>query len=157
MTGAEFVLPHHPGRCVYLRGDGAAKAAPFTGWYAEIGYVLTGKQRTYRPERASFGSPVPRLAVSDPPSIGSWEVLAHISHANPNSNVGIDGSVAPQARIRSGAHNISRFGVHWTPVANLKLMLEYQIVGTHRVNPANSQNPEPIWLRSIHTADGGTN
>ncbi len=99
----------------------------FDAWYLSAGYILTG-------EEAVIGGPVtPKRPMGKSGGIGAWEVAARFSgfraEREPFYNLDKQFASSPQPTDTGTGSSTTVdawiAGVHWTPISNAKVFLEY--------------------------------
>ena len=111
---AAFVRDGLNGQAEYVRTTVERNGEPdltFDGWYAQMGYVLTGEVRPYKGNK--FGRIKP-TSIFGQGGTGAWEVVARYSTVD-LSDGNIDG----------GEEDNFTLGVNWYPTPTLRFMANY--------------------------------
>jgi phosphate-selective porin OprO and OprP len=118
----------------------------FDGWYAFLGYSLTGEQHPYDPTTASFRNLRPAKPLGSPGGWGAWEVLARYS------SIDLDYqpfATAATGGIAGGKQDVWTIGLNWYPNNAIKFQLDYDNIKVNHVNaPANDISADAVVLRS---------
>jgi len=77
-------------QAMYIKSNNDKDNLRFTGYHAQVAYVLTGESRTHNMQGGSFG----QIKPSSSSNYGAWEVAARYNRINLDSNhvVGGDGN-----------------------------------------------------------------
>lgn len=82
------------------------------GYYAQVGWILTGESRKYKTSSASFDK------VKPSGDKGAWEVFARIDHMSADDGTNID--------LVGGEYaDVLTVGVNWYASSNVKMSLNY--------------------------------
>lgn len=118
----------------------------FGGWYAFLGYALTGEQHPYDPTTASFRNLRPAKPLGTPGGWGAWEVLARFSSIDLDY---LPFASAASGGIAGGKQNVWTIGLNWYPNNAVKFQLDYDNIKVNHVNaPANDISADAVVLRS---------
>lgn len=99
----------------------------FSGYYAEVGYFLTGEQRPYSTAKGAWTTVRPANPFSLSGSgWGAFEIAGRYSFADLNSGTPSQGGVF------GGKQSIYQIGLNWYPVTNVRFLLNYLIAGVDR-------------------------
>lgn len=104
----------------------------FSGWYAHAAYTLLGTPRQWVPDTATWEPPTSDRRFD--PANGEWgrlEVAARVSTVDLNS-----------ADVRGGRQRVWSASAIWSPVAPLRLLLQYQ-------HAAVAGGPAPRRLNAV--------
>ena len=91
-----------------LSRNGGLPDLDFSGWYAQVGWFITGESRTYNRKSGTFGRIKPEH------SYGAWEVAMRISDIDLNSS-----------DIAGGTEKNSTVGINWYATKSTRLSLNY--------------------------------
>ncbi|HEX9464136.1 MAG TPA: porin [Alphaproteobacteria bacterium] len=95
----------------------------FSGYYAEVGYFLTGESRPYKITKAVWDTVVPDAPLSKSGGWGAWEIAGRYSTVNLNS-----GRLG-QGGVLGGKQQVYQAGLNWYPVRYVRFMLDYLNAG----------------------------
>jgi len=93
---------------VGLSRNGGLPDLDFSGWYAQVGWFITGEARTYNRKYGSFGRIKPKH------DYGAWEVAVRISDLDLNSN-----------DVFGGTERNTALAVNWYATKSLRVSLNY--------------------------------
>lgn len=91
-----------------LSRKGGAEDLGFSGWYAQVGWFITGEARTYDRKSGSFGRIKPKNGY------GAWEVAVRVSDINLN-----DGDIA------GGTERNNALALNWYATKSMRVSLNY--------------------------------
>jgi len=91
-----------------LSRNGGAPDVDFSGWYAQLGWFITGESRTYNRKSGSFGRIKPKHGY------GAWEVALRVSDIDLNSS-----------DIGGGTERNAAVAVNWYVTKSLRASLNY--------------------------------
>lgn len=116
ITGLEaaFVNGGLNGQAEYVRADverNGLSDLSFDGWYAQMGYVITGEQRTYKGNK--FGRIKPK-SIFGQGGTGAWELVARYSTVDLTSK-----------DIVGGEQDNFTLGVNWYATPTIRFMANY--------------------------------
>jgi phosphate-selective porin OprO/OprP len=95
--------------------SGVTNDPDFAGYYAQVGYFLTGESRGYRKAQGCFDAVKPaENAFGEDGGYGAWEVAARVS----SLDLADDG-------VDNGELEDLTFGVNWYLNPNTRVMLDY--------------------------------
>jgi len=94
---------------VWLHDDGS-----LSGFYAEVGYYLTGEHRVY--EGGLWGRTKPESNFLEDGGLGAWELVARYSSLDLNDDA---------AEVYGGKMDNRSIGVNWYLHSNARLMFNY--------------------------------
>ncbi len=101
----------------YMRMDVSGTSgnpdADFDGYYAEIGYFLTGERKNYSPGSGTFGRIKPNSIVGEG-GIGAWQLATRFSSLDLT-----DGAII------GGEEDNVTLGLNWWPIPNLRFSANY--------------------------------
>ena len=105
----------------------------FHGGYVFASYFLTGENRNYDLEDASFGRIKPKRNFDLKGGPGAWEVAFRYSYLNLNAGVSSDPNwydgtsffSAPRIGVRGGIENNLTAALNWYPTPNTRWMFNY--------------------------------
>jgi phosphate-selective porin OprO/OprP len=127
---AAFVKGGINGQAEYVRADvernGASDLA-FDGWYAQVGYVLTGEARPYKGNK--FGRIKPKSIVGKG-GLGAWEMVARYSTIDLTDD-----------DVVGGEQDNFTLGVNWYATPTIRFMANY--VKVLEVDGGASDSVEP--------------
>lgn len=112
----------------------------FDGWYAQVGYFLTGESRPYKGGTGNFDRVKPQRPFSlKEGGPGAWEVLARVDRLDLNdAGAGIEG----------GKMTDWTLGVNWYMTDHVRMMLNYVSVDTDDKAVVANDDPEVVTLRT---------
>ncbi|MEO1889530.1 MAG: porin [Cycloclasticus sp.] len=116
ITGLEaaFVKGGLNGQAEYVRADverNGMSDLGFDGWYAQMGYVITGESRTYKGNK--FGRIKPK-SIFGQGGTGAWELVARYSTVDLSDK-----------DIVGGEEDNVTLGVNWYATPTIRLMANY--------------------------------
>ncbi len=118
--------------------SGATNDPDFSGYYAQIGYFLTGESRGYRKAQGCFDALKPlENAFGEGGGHGAWELAARIS----NLDLTDDG-------ITNGELNDLTFGVNWYLNPNTRLMVDYILADLDPAGGGNEGDTDILAFRA---------
>jgi len=91
-----------------LTRNGGAPDLDFSGWYAQVGWFITGEYRTYNRKSGSFGRIKPKNKY------GAWEVALRASDIDLNS-----------ADIAGGTESNVALALNWYATKSVRVSLNY--------------------------------
>jgi len=91
-----------------LSRTGGAPDLDFSGWYAQVGWFITGESRTYSRKSGSFGRIKPKNGY------GAWEVAVRVSDIDLNSG-----------EITGGTERNNALALNWYATKSMRLSLNY--------------------------------
>jgi phosphate-selective porin OprO/OprP len=98
----------------------------FTGYYVEGGWVVTGEQRPYDKDAASWGGIRPARPFSLANNgFGAVELAGRYGVVDLNDHVAAGLSSASTGGVFGGKQSIAVVGVNWYPIYNVRFMLDY--------------------------------
>ena len=119
----------------------------FSGWYADLSWVLTGEYRKYNPSTASYTRPSPANPF-DPGAgaWGAWEVAGRYSDTDLDYDIT---SPISGDRIFGGHQKVWTGGLNFYPNDILKFMLDWQDVNVDNVGKlGNNTHYNTVSLRT---------
>ena len=117
--------------------DNGAGDVNFDGWYAELGYLLTGEQRIYQPARGHLNGIKPTKAnCFSGGGIGAWQIAARYSALDVSDDA-----------IRGGEMNNLTLGINWYPEQRWRVMLNQSFIDTDEDAVVPNDNPKVTSLR----------
>lgn len=128
LFGVEAAVMHGPftvvGEYVWDRAQvpGQSDRANFHGYYAEVGYFLTGEHRTYEGNKGEFG----RIDVKKPVlkgGWGAWQVAYRYDVLDLSDVITLTGG--GMLGILGGEQKTHIFGVNWYWNKYMRMMLNY--------------------------------
>ena len=107
-----FMAEHYEGEIDAPESVADSDDLEMDGYYAQLGWILTGESRSYKKGSASFDKIKPKGAN------GAWEVFARIDHisADEGSNISLVGG---------DDADVLTLGVNWYMTENVKIALNY--------------------------------
>jgi phosphate-selective porin OprO/OprP len=119
----------------------------FSGYYAELGYFLTGEQRPYSTAKGAWTTVRPTNTFSLSGSgWGAIEVAGRYSFADLNSGTPSQGGVF------GGKQSIYQIGLNWYPVPNVRFLLDYLIAGVDRRTSAGAPAGQVTGVTNLGTS-----
>tara|TARA_R110001592_G_scaffold29350_6_gene106555 strand:- start:26815 stop:28227 length:1413 start_codon:yes stop_codon:yes gene_type:complete len=114
--------------------SGGNQDARFDGYYAQVGWIVTGESRPYKGDTGNFG----RIKPQSPFSLkeggwGAWEVLARYDNTDLNDAA---------AGITGGEMDTTSLGVNWHLTDYVRLMANVVDVDSD-ANAATAANDDP--------------
>jgi phosphate-selective porin OprO/OprP len=88
----------------------------FSGYYGYVTYFLTGENRTYKEEAATFDRVKPKSVFDGKGGIGAWELAARFSEIELND---------AEAAVSGGELRDITVGLNWYPNPNFRWMANY--------------------------------
>lgn len=118
---------------------GGLRDPDFSGWYAQVGWVLTGESRRYSTGNATFDAPRPAKPF-DPAKNqwGTWELGLRYSRLDLDFLAGAPGSAPDPSAIRGGQQEIFTLGLNWYLNSVLRFQAAYQDVSVDRLSPGGT-------------------
>lgn len=117
------------------RGDAAS--LDFSGWYAQVAYLLTGESRPYDSKNGVFGHITPNQSFNiEKGTWGAWEVASRYSNVDLNDK-----------DITGGEMSNYTAALNWYLNNNTKLMANYIKVDTDQNAPTANDDPSIFLLR----------
>ncbi|MSP17990.1 MAG: hypothetical protein EXR74_00270 [Bdellovibrionales bacterium] len=113
-----------------------AASVTFSGWHADLGWVLTGESRVYDFERGTFKNPQLKTFV-DHGGIGAFELVARLSNLD-YTDEDIQGGVE---------HNFSS-GLNWYANSNYRVMFTWTKVLSIKGGSFDGQTPNEFLFRT---------
>lgn len=118
-----------------VSGANGNSDAEFDGYYAQIGYFLTGERKNYSASSGSFGRIKPNSIVGEG-GIGAWQLATRFSSLDLT-----DGAII------GGEEDNVTLGINWWPAPNLRFSANY--VRVLEVDGPNAgDEPSGFTLRS---------
>ena len=120
----------------------------FSGWYVMASWVLTGERKLYQPVAtsssfATFANPfIPAAFSLSTWNWGVWEVAARYSNLALNWHPGAPLTTCAGAFagcVRGGEEKIWTFGVNWYLSNNVRMQVDYMMIGVDRLNDFGQQ------------------
>jgi len=93
---------------VGLTRTGGEPDLDFAGWYAQVGWFITGESRAYNRRNGTFGRTKPKHGY------GAWEVAVRVSDLDLNSN-----------DIAGGTERNNAVALNWYATNNFRVSLNY--------------------------------
>ena len=109
----------------------------FSGWYAQVGWTITGEARRY--SAGTFDAPRPAQPFDlKKGSWGAWELGLRYSKLDLNYLAGAAGTAPVASAIRGGEQEIFTVGLNWYVNNVLRFQAAYQDVSVDRLSPGGT-------------------
>ena len=115
---------------------GSARSVQFSGWYATVGYILTGEARRYSFEKGTFSNPKISRSFSNG-GWGAWELAGRLS--------GLDLS---DQDIQGGEERNFSLGLNWFPNDTYKIMFTWTKVLDVVGGAYDGETPSAFLMRT---------
>lgn len=118
----------------------------FSGWYALATWSLTGEQRAYEADSASFRQLRPAKPLGSPGGFGAFELKARYSTIDLDYQPFL---AAASGGVAGGQQNVWTVGLNWYPTQGIRFALDYDNIQVNHVNaPATDISANAIGLRA---------
>jgi phosphate-selective porin OprO/OprP len=122
-----------------IRRRAALPDPSFEGWYAQGSWILTGEQRGYNADTASFRPPTPGMPAGEG-GFGAFELTSRYSLVDLNASA---------AGISGGRQTVLALGLNWYANRELRFSLLYDDFRiTHPIAPARDFSADALVLRA---------
>lgn len=122
-----------------LDRNGPAKNADFSGWYAQMAWLLTGERRPYKVAEGVFDRVQPLGSVGLG-GIGAWELASRLSEVDLSDR-----------DVVGGRERNLTMAINWYLTSNIRLMLNYiRVLELDRSGNAADGDEPSIWGARMH-------
>jgi len=130
----------------------------FSGWYVQGSWVVTGEDKPYKTESATYGSPKVTAPFDlNAGTFGALELKARYSFLdlNENDQAGSGGTLAAAngLAVRGGEQQVMGAGFNWYPNNNIRFMVDWMNVSVDKLSSNTSnlqvgQNYNALGIRT---------